>query len=214
MRFGGQYVANAPPMIHLRGMGPQKRLSSESPRLSPIMNQWPAGTVTSLGKSQPLPLHCRAYGSFTRLPLRITWPRTIRIRSPGPPTIRLMNVVSATVGVSLMQIWPSGGCAAHCPPAGDSAPAGGWNTSTSPTDGSPKRLPSRLTSTRWPMSSVGSREADGIRYGLTRNAWMNSARPIATATIITSSTNEPRPESDVVDFAQAPPPPPPRRLPS
>ncbi len=35
----GQYVANAEPMIQLVGTGPQKRLSSECPRLSPIMNQ-------------------------------------------------------------------------------------------------------------------------------------------------------------------------------
>ena len=35
--LGGQYVANAPPMIQSRGTGPQKRLSSEAPRLSPIM---------------------------------------------------------------------------------------------------------------------------------------------------------------------------------
>jgi hypothetical protein len=37
MRFGGQYVANALPMIQSRGTGPQKRLSSDEPRLSPIM---------------------------------------------------------------------------------------------------------------------------------------------------------------------------------
>ena len=37
MRFGGQYVAKALPMIQSRGTGPQKRLSSDEPRLSPIM---------------------------------------------------------------------------------------------------------------------------------------------------------------------------------
>ena len=37
--FGGQYVANAPPMNQSRGTGPQKRLSADEPRLSPIMNQ-------------------------------------------------------------------------------------------------------------------------------------------------------------------------------
>jgi hypothetical protein len=36
MRFGGQYVAKAPPMIQLSGTGPQKRLSSDAPRLSPM----------------------------------------------------------------------------------------------------------------------------------------------------------------------------------
>src|SRR4051795_11250660 len=107
-----------------------------------------------------------------------------------------MNVVSATFGVSLMHTWPSGGCAPHCSPTVDSAPAGGWKTTMSPTEGSLKRWPMRLTSTRCPIASVGSIDALGMRYGLTRNAWVSSASPIATTTIVTSSTNEPRPESD------------------
>lgn len=37
IRPGGQYVKNAVPMIHPCGTGPQKRLSSDHPRLSPIM---------------------------------------------------------------------------------------------------------------------------------------------------------------------------------
>ena len=41
----------------------------------------------------------------------------------------------------------------------------------------------RLTSTRWPTCSVGTIDSLGIRYGLTRNAWMPSASPSATATI-------------------------------
>ena len=44
-----------------------------------------------------------------------------------------------------------------------SAPFGGWKTTMSPTDGSPKRMPMRFTSTRWPMSSVGSIEPLGMR---------------------------------------------------
>ena len=36
IRFGGQYVANASPMTHELGTGPQKRLSSDAPRLSPM----------------------------------------------------------------------------------------------------------------------------------------------------------------------------------
>ena len=62
---------------------------------------------------------------------------------------------------------------------------------TSPTSGSLKRSPMRLTSTRWPISSVGTIDSLGIWYGLTRNAWMPSASPRATATITTSSTREP-----------------------
>ena len=47
--------------------------------------------------------------------------------------------------------WPGGGS----PPPQDSSrstPAGGWKTTTSPTDGSLKRSPMRLTSTRWPST--------------------------------------------------------------
>jgi hypothetical protein len=36
-RSGGQYVKNAWPMIQAFGTGPQNLLSSDSPRLSPIM---------------------------------------------------------------------------------------------------------------------------------------------------------------------------------
>ena len=49
----------------------------------------------------------------------------------------------------------------------------------------------RLTSTRWPICSVGTIDSDGIRYGLTRNAWMPRASPSATTTIRTSSSSEP-----------------------
>ena len=45
----------------------------------------------------------------------------------------------------------------------------------------------RLTSTRWPMSSVGSIEPDGIWYGFTAKAWIPSASAIAAATITTTS---------------------------
>src|SRR5215472_16949014 len=36
----------------------------------------------------------------------------------------------------------------------------------------------------------------GIRYGLTRKAWMPSASPSATATISTSSSSEPEADAD------------------
>ena len=49
----------------------------------------------------------------------------------------------------------------------------------------------RSTSTRWLISSVGTIDSDGIRNGFTRNAWIRSASPSATATIITSSSSEP-----------------------
>src|SRR3954447_23515326 len=111
-------------------------------------------------------------------------------RSPGPATRRLRKLRAARWGVGLAQGSPAGGV----PPPhslSDSAPAGGWKTTTSPTCGSVKREPMRSTSTRWPTSSVGTIDSDGIRYGLTRNAWIPSASPSATATIRTSSRSEP-----------------------
>ena len=50
-----------------------------------------------------------------------------------------------------------------------------------------------MTSTRWPTSSVGTIDGEGIWYGLTMKAWIPSARPIASATITTSSMKAPRP---------------------
>src|SRR6185312_3012358 len=55
IRLGGQYVAKAPPMMESRGTGPQNRLSSDSPRLSPIMNQWPGGIVIGVVRLHTTP---------------------------------------------------------------------------------------------------------------------------------------------------------------
>src|ERR687894_1534592 len=176
-------------MIHSRGTGPQKRLSSEAPRLSPIMNQWTAGTVTARGKSHSDPApHGRMNDSRWRSPFRTTCPSSIAIRSPGPATTRLTKLTSARSGVGSSQTSPAPGWDPHWSPF--SAPAGGWKTMTSPTVGSPKRLPIRLTRIRCPSTSVGTIEGDGMRYGLTRKAWMPSARPNATATMSTSSSRE------------------------
>src|SRR5215217_1605592 len=123
----------------------------------------------------------------------MTWPSWMASRSPGPATTRLMKLTSALLADSFRHTWPSGGWPPpHWLPC--SAPVGGWKTTTSPTSGSPKRAPIRLTSTRWPISSVGTIDSDGIRYGLTRKAWMPSARPSATATIMISSSSEPEAE--------------------
>ena len=54
-----------------------------------------------------------------------------------------------------------------------------------------ERKLTRSTRTRWPISSVGTIDSLGIRNGLTRKAWMPSASPSATATIMTSSRREP-----------------------
>src|SRR4051794_34470907 len=128
----------------------------------------------------------------------------IRSLSPGPATTRLMKFTSARSAVGLSQAWPAGGWpepqVLSC-----SAPAGGWKTTMSPTSGLVKRAPMRLTSTRWPTCSVGTIDSDGMRYGLTRKAWMPSARPSATTTIRISSTSEPEVDDDpflvVFDFA-------------
>src|SRR3954447_26810022 len=104
MSFGGQYVATALPMIHLRGTGPQKRLSSELPRLSPIRKYDPRGTVIGL-RLHSAPGQEDANGSLAGLPLRITWPLTIAIVSPGTPTTRLTNVVSEWVAVGVAHDW-------------------------------------------------------------------------------------------------------------
>src|SRR3954447_12349263 len=128
-------------------------------------------------------------GSFWRLPLRITCPLTMRRRSPGPATTRLIKFTSACFGVDFRHTWPGGGCSPHM--SSSSAPVGGWKTTTSATSGSEKRAPMRLTSTRWPIWSVGTIDSDGILYGLIRKAWIPSARPSATTTISTSSSNEP-----------------------
>src|SRR3954454_12484472 len=183
-------------MIHFSGTGPQKRLSSEEPRLSPIMKYIPAGIVISVGKSHPSPPpQGSANGSFWSLPLSTTWPLSIRSLSPGPATTRLMKLTSARSAVGLPHGVPGGG-GPEPQVLSCSAPAGGWKTTTSPTSGVEKRAPMRLTSTRWPIWSVGTIDSLGIRYGLTRKAWMPRAKPRATATIMISSSSEPEAEDD------------------
>src|SRR3954454_20469694 len=91
-------------MIHLRGTGPQKRLSSEFPRLSPIRKYMPLGTVIEF-RLQSAVVHDRANGSLAATPLRQTWPFSIAMRSPGRPTTRLTNVVGEWVDVGLVQGW-------------------------------------------------------------------------------------------------------------
>src|SRR5215210_5105214 len=131
-------------------------------------------------------------GSLWRLPLRTTRPSRIWRRSPGPATTRLMKLTSAFLGVAFRHTCRSGGGAPHM--SSCSAPVGGWKTTTSPTSGSENRAPMRLTSTRWPISSVGTIDSLGILYGLIRKAWMPSASPSATATMRTSSRSEPEAE--------------------
>src|SRR5919109_5114336 len=152
--------------------------------------------VTSVGNEHPSPPpQGSANGSFWRFPLSVTCPSWMLRWSPGPATTRLMKLTSAFSAVGRVQTCPcGGGPAPHSLPC--SAPAGGWKTTMSPTSGFPNRSPIRLTSTRWPISSVGTIDSLGIRYGLTRTAWMPRARPRATATIMISSSREPEAEDD------------------
>ena len=58
-------------MIHFSRTGPQKRESSEHSRLSPIMNQWPAGIVIALGKSAGAPPSQRSWMNGSALALAV-----------------------------------------------------------------------------------------------------------------------------------------------
>jgi hypothetical protein len=101
-----------------------------------------------------------------------------------------MKLTSAFSPVGRGQISDSLISAPQLRAASPVAPVGGWKTMTDPSSGSVKLLPIRLTSTRWLTVRVGTIDSDGIRYGLTRKAWMPSARASATTMITTSSTSE------------------------
>src|SRR5918911_3272995 len=121
-------------MMALRGTGPQNRLSSDSPRLSPIMNQWSGGIVIGVDSVHPrlaLLSHVwEMYASFSRLPLRITCPSTMRITSPGPATTRLMKLTFDCPGVGRSQAAFSSRLGS--PQVSVSEPAGGGETTKAP----------------------------------------------------------------------------------
>src|SRR5260370_23658336 len=129
-------------MIHRVGTGPQNRLSSDSPRLSPIMNQCPGGTLICWGKlhlGSPV-MHGLMYESASRLPLRMTCPSTIEIESPGPATMRLMKFTPASDATGASHATdPSAttcGIGPHLaapPPEVSWASVGGWHTTRAPT---------------------------------------------------------------------------------
>ncbi len=56
MRLHGQTVTKARPMTDESGMGPKRRLSEESQRLSPITKASSAGTVTDFAGRPTVPL--------------------------------------------------------------------------------------------------------------------------------------------------------------
>src|SRR4051812_25634144 len=86
-------------MIQSRGTGPQNRLSSLEPRLSPIMKYSFGGIVMVLGRSHPIPLpHGLMKSSLATTPLTTGWPSLTLSSSPGPATIRLMKLVSDSSG--------------------------------------------------------------------------------------------------------------------
>src|SRR3954453_6062897 len=102
------------------------------------------------------------------LPLTNAGPPLLARGPPGPATTRLMKLTSALVAVGRSQAWS--GFLLGLPHVFVSDPAGGWNTTISPTSGALKRLPSRLTSTRCPILSVGTIDSLGIRYGFVEEA--------------------------------------------
>src|SRR4051812_33482891 len=128
-------------MMALRGTGPQNRLSSDSPRLSPIMNQCPGGIVMGVDIVHPrfalLSHVCEMYESFSRLPLRMTWPSTMRMTSPGPATTRLMKFTFAWPGVG----WSHAAFSSllRSPQVSVSEPCGGWEGTVSPPVGALER---------------------------------------------------------------------------
>ena len=81
-------MAKAPPMIQDSGMGPQKRLSSDSPRLSPIMNQWPGGIVigVSEGAAGALVVAARVADERLLLELAVADHAALADRDPVPGT--------------------------------------------------------------------------------------------------------------------------------
>src|SRR6266540_1081759 len=112
-------------MIQLRGTGPQNRLSSLKPRLSPIMKYSFGGIVIGFGMLHPFPpSHGLMKGSLAITPLTTGWPFLMYSRSPGPATIRLMKFVpdSCEVGFGHARGVPSP--ASGTPQRGASAPAG------------------------------------------------------------------------------------------
>src|SRR2546427_12699708 len=121
-------------MIHFFGTGPQKRLSSLAPRLSPIIKKYPGGILIGRGKLHVPGAQGREKLSPWGLPLTIAWPFRIASVSPGIATIRLMKFVPARWGTGRGQASSSG--LLGPPQVLLSAPAGGWTTAISPRSGS------------------------------------------------------------------------------
>src|SRR6185503_12059384 len=120
-------------MIHFLGTGPQKRLSSLAPRLSPIIKKYPGGILIGRGKLHVPGAQGREKLSLWRLPLTIAWPFWIERVSPPTATIRLMKLVLSFCGVGREQASSSGLAAPHVLLF---APAGGWKTTMSRRSGS------------------------------------------------------------------------------
>src|SRR4051794_41720730 len=102
----------------------------------------------------------------------------ILMGSPPTPTTRLMKFVFERSLVGSAHAWLGGLGAPH---SLTSAPTGGGKTRMSPTLGSPKCSPRRVTRTRWPTSSVGPLDSLGVRYGFARKGWVGKGQPKGAA---------------------------------
>src|SRR5581483_8837477 len=112
-----------------------------------------------VGKSQNAGVpHGLVWADPSLTPLRITIPCEIEIRSPGSPTIRFRNVWvdSAAVGTPHGRGNPPPSCGSPQGAVGESAPAGGCSTTTSPIAGARVRNARLSETTICPTWKVGS----------------------------------------------------------
>src|SRR6478736_8400931 len=105
-------------MIHSLGTGPQKRLSSLAPRLSPIMKYMSGGIVIVFGllQASALPQGLMNGSSVCSTPLTTGWPFLTERVSPGPATIRLMKFWLDSPAVGFGQGSPAFGVTPHSVP--------------------------------------------------------------------------------------------------
>ena len=183
-------------MIQLRGTGPQKRLSSDSPRLSPIMNQCPAGILMGTGRLHPPSQVAVARVVDVRVLLALAVAEHVPV-ADGDRVARLADDALDEVHAGAVL----GGPVAAAPSGRSGLPqvslsdARGRVEDDDVADARDRRSGCRCgrRGRAGRPARVGTIDSLGIRYGLTRKAWMPSARARAMTTMTTSSTSDPPP---------------------